>query len=213
MVSACLWKEEPLPCWYSNVICLTSTEYICLWGMWRTSGISEHLHSWTLSEPSLLSLSHAWEIGSIENLSDFLTGSGRSVSVYAVVTVVHHASCLGSVPLSPIFPHTLPCPFLLISTLNKQHHSPFKWVCRFSVKLHSLARTTGAQRSWMRMRNSKNSCGAEVSTTNKDVWSNKRSFERNLLESNSSPEMILYNQSTLTHHPRLLRGVWIPLVS
>lgn len=142
-----------------------------------------------------------------------VTGSGRSASVYAVVTVVHHASWLGPVPLSPISPHTLPCPLLLISTLNKQHHSPFKWVCRFTVKLHSLARTTGAQRSWMRMRNSKNSCGAEVSTTNKDVRSNKRSFERNLLESNSSPEMILYNQSMLTHHPRLRRGVWIPLVS
>lgn len=89
---------------------------------------------------------------------------------------------------SPYFSHTLPCQFLLISTLNEQRHSPFKWVCRFTVKLHSLARTTKAQRSWMRMRNSKSSCEAEVSTNNKDVRSNKRSFERNLLKSNSFPE-------------------------
>lgn len=136
-----------------------------------------------------------------------VTGGGESASVYAVVTVVHHAWRLSSVPLCLISPHTLPCQFLLISTLNKQHHSPFKWVCSFTVKLHSLARTTKAQRSWMRMRNSKSSCGAEVSTTNNDVRSNKRSFERNLPESNSSPEMILYNQSTLTNHPRLLRSV------
>lgn len=74
-----------------------------------------------------------------------VTGGGRSASVYAVVTVVHHTRWLASVPLSPISPHTLPCQFLLISTLNKQHHSPFKWVCRFTVKLHSLARTTIAQ--------------------------------------------------------------------